>query len=216
MQVGLSSPFLLLMVQVSSLPSWGFFPLGNTGWCLSAGQIKKVSRKICSFSNILQRSPSFSEARWKNATSSTAMSDRVPRTPYLSPAGSSKHPLHCQSAHYKLWRCIQLGTPSSSAPRQSFPHLQQTKRNICKAMGMHRGASAAAAQCKVGIWRETPQRAWGAQSCCERDHWSSSSPHLGGLIDFTLPWLGYASCAMFPEIGIHMSGSMRAGCPSSV
>lgn len=72
--------------------------------------------------------------------------------------------------------------------------------------------------------------AWGSEGFCwvwrgvgaQREHlgrnsWSRSSTreNQGGLIDSAVPWLGYASCAMFPEIGIHMSASMRAACPSS-
>lgn len=55
---------------------------------------------------------------------------------------------------------------------------------------------------------DNPWRAQEAQSS------SSSRAHPGGLIDFALSWLEYASSALFPEIG--MSGSRRAGCPSSV
>lgn len=61
---------------------------------------------------------------------------------------------------------------------------------------------------EAGAQREDPRR----------NHQSrySASANQGGLIDFALAWLGYASCAMFPEIGICMSGSRRAGCPRSV
>lgn len=89
-----------------------------------------------------------------------------------------------------------------------LPLLQSKEKHICKTMGVHGRVRAAEYRVKRGMRKEDPGRNHRSRSST-RVNWS-------GLIDFALPWLGYASCAVFPEIGIHMSGSMRAGCPSSV
>lgn len=95
---------------------------------------------------------------------------------------------------------------STQAPLSSF---LQNKNTFAKTMGAHGGVRASAG---YGMEWEHEVRTQGETIRAV----SSARANRGGLIDFALPWLGYASCAMFPEIGIRTSGSMRAGCPSSV